>query len=189
VYDCFGAGQAITSRGQSAPEMFAALPILRQLHELLWYLDQVLEYDETAREAIARIEDVCRTPDLATVDVNAERAAVNELLLKTSRRVRGKQPKTKERRGADLIGARLRGADLANANLRGAYLIGADLREADLRQADLIGADLRDTDLRGADLRGALFLTQSQVNAARGDHSTRLPDAVTRPSHWTATGA
>jgi hypothetical protein len=189
VYDCFGAGQAITSRGQSAPEMFAALPILRQLHELLWYLDQVLEYDETAREAIARIEDVCRTPDLATVDVNAERAAVNELLLKTSRRVRGKQPKKKERRGADLIGARLRGADLANANLRGAYLIGADLREADLRQADLIGADLRDTDLRGADLRGALFLTQSQVNAARGDHSTRLPDAVTRPSHWTATGA
>jgi hypothetical protein len=34
-----------------------------------------------------------------------------------------------------------------------------------------------------------LFHTQSQVNAARGDHSTRLPDAVTRPSHWTATGA
>ncbi|WUJ75561.1 pentapeptide repeat-containing protein [Kribbella soli] len=189
VYDCFGAGQAITSRGQSAPEMFAALPILRQLHELLWYLDQVLEYDEAAREAIAHLEDVSRTPDLTTVDVNAERAAVNELLLKTSQRVRGKQSKKKERRGADLIGARLRGADLAKANLRGAYLIGADLREADLRQADLIGADLRDTDLRGADLRGALFLTQSQINAARGDHSTRLPDAVTRPAHWTAAGA
>ncbi|RZU15885.1 pentapeptide repeat protein [Kribbella rubisoli] len=189
VYDCFGAGQAITSRGQSAPEMFAALPILRQLHELLWYLDQVLEYDEAAREAIAHLEDVSRTPDLTTVDVNAERAAVNELLLKTSQRVRGKQSKKKERRGADLIGARLRGADLAKANLRGAYLIGADLREADLRQSDLIGADLRDTDLRGADLRGALFLTQSQINAARGDHSTRLPDAVTRPAHWTAAGA
>jgi hypothetical protein len=189
VYDCFGAGQAITKRGQSAPEMFAALPILRQLHELLWYLDQVLEYDEQAREAIARIEEVSRTPDLTTVDADAERAAVNELLLKTSQRVRGKQSKKKERRGADLIGARLRGTDFAKANLRGAYLIGADLREADLRQADLIGADLRDTDLRGADLRGALFLTQSQVNAARGDRSTKLPDAVTRPSHWTAAGA
>jgi hypothetical protein len=189
VYDCFGAGQEITSRGLSAPEMFAALPILRQLHELLWYLTEVLEYDETAREAIARVENVSRTADLTTVDVNAERAAVNELLLKTSQRIRGKQPKKKERRGAHLIGARLRGADLAKANQRGAYLIGADLREADLRQADLIGADLRDADLRGADLRGALFLTQSQVNAARGDHSTRLPDAVTRPSHWTAAGA
>jgi uncharacterized protein YjbI with pentapeptide repeats len=104
--------------------------------------------------------------------------------LKTSQFVRGKQPKKKERRGADLIGARLRGADLRNANLRGAYLIGADLRNADLRQADLIGADLRDADVRGADLTGALFLTQSQVNAARGDRATKLPEAVTRPSHW-----
>jgi hypothetical protein len=188
VYDCFGAGQEITRRGQSAPEMFAALPILRQLHELLWYLTEILEYDETAREAIARIEDVSRTPDLTTVDVDAERAAVNDLLLETSRRIRGKQPKKKERRGADLIGARLREADLAKANLRGAYLIGADLRGADLRQADLIGADLRDTDLRGADLTGALFLTQSQVNAARGDRTTRLPKALTRPAHWTAVG-
>jgi uncharacterized protein YjbI with pentapeptide repeats len=169
--------------------MFAALPVLRQLHELLWYLTEVLEYDEAAWPAIARIEDVSRTPDLTTVDVNAERAVVNELLLKTSRRLRGKQTKQKERRGADLIGARLRDADLAKANLRGAYLIGADLRGADLRQADLIGADLRDADLRGADLTGALFLTQSQVNAARGDQATRLPAAVTRPSHWTAAGA
>ncbi len=53
-----------------------------------------------------------------------------------------------------------------------------------LRQADLIGADLRDADLRGADLTGALFLTQSQVNAARGDRATKLPPSVTRPSHW-----
>jgi uncharacterized protein YjbI with pentapeptide repeats len=118
----------------------------------------------------------------------AERATVNELLLKTSRLVRGKQPKKKERRGADLIGARLQKADLQKANLRGAYLIGADLRDADLRQADLIGADLRDTDLRGADLTGALFLTQSQVNAARGDRTTKLPEALTHPPHWSAAG-
>ncbi|WP_427884801.1 pentapeptide repeat-containing protein [Kribbella sp. GL6] len=186
VYDCFGAGQELSRRG---PEMFAALPILRQLHELLWYLTEALEHNAAAQPAIDRVERVSRTPNLADVDVVAERAAVNEILLATSRAVRGKQPKKKERRGADLIGARLRGADLSKANLRGAYLIGADLRQADLRQADLIGADLRDTDLRGADLTGALFLTQSQVNAALGDHTTKLPSAVTRPSHWTAAGA
>jgi len=195
VYDCFGAGQAISQRAgkswreQPGQEMFAALPILRQLHELLWYLTEALEYkafEADARTAIARVESVCRTADLTTVDVVAERAAVNELLLKTSQHVRGKQSKKKERRGADLIGARLRGADLARANLRGAYLIAADLRDADLRHADLIGADLRDADLRGADLTGALFLTQSQVNAARGDHATKLPAALTRPPHWSA---
>jgi Pentapeptide repeats (8 copies) len=198
VYDCFGAGQEISRRaGQSWREqpgqrMFEALPILRQLHELLWYLAEALEYkafDAELRTAIARVEAVSRTADLTTVDVIAERAAVNELLLKTSRLVRGKQPKKKERRGADLIGARLRTANLRKANLRGAYLIGADLRDADLRQADLIGADLRDADLRGADLTGALFLTQSQVNAARGDRATKLPDALTCPPHWSAVDA
>ncbi|TDD13748.1 pentapeptide repeat-containing protein [Kribbella turkmenica] len=197
VYDCFGAGQELSRRAgkswreQPGPEMFAALPILRQLHELLWYLTEALEHKAFEAEltaAIARVEAVGRTADLSTVDVVAERAAVNQLLLKTSELVRGTQPKKKERRGADLIGARLRAADLSKSNLRGAYLIGADLRDADLRRADLIGADLRDTDLRGADLTGALFLTQAQVNAARGDRATKLPHALSRPSHWNAAG-
>ncbi|MGZ0148147.1 pentapeptide repeat-containing protein [Kribbella sp. WER1] len=183
VYDCFGAGQELTRRG---PELYAALPILRQLHELLWYLTEALEYNANAQPAIDRVEAISRTPNLEAVDVAAERALVNEILLQTSLAVRGKQPKKKERRGADLVGARLRNADLSKANLRGAYLIGADLRNANLRQADLIGADLRTTDLRGADLTGALFLTQSQVNAAQGDQSTKLPTALTRPSHWYA---
>ena len=199
TFDCFGAGQQVsqvTFEGRSwredsgtAQQMFAVFAVMRQLHELLWYLTEALEYNANAQPAIDRVERVSRTPNLADVDVAAERAAVNEILLETSRTVRGRQPKKKDRRGADLIGARLSKADLSKANLRGAYLIAADLREADLRQADLIGADLRDADLCGADLTGALFLTQSQVNAARGDQATRLPGALTRPSHWTAAGA
>jgi hypothetical protein len=180
VYDCFGAGQELTRRGQSG--MFAALPILRQLHELLWYLTEALDYNADAAELLARVEQVSRTTDLTTVDVDAERAVVNELLLATSQQVRGTDGK--DRRGADLIGKKLNGANLRKANLRGAYLIAADLRDADLRQADLIGADLRDADLRGADLTGALFLTQSQVNAARGDRLTKLPTGLARPAHW-----
>ena len=77
-----------------------------------------------------------------------------------------------------------RAPNLRGANLRGAQLIAADLRKADLRTADLIGADFRDADLRGADLTGSIFLTQSQVNAARGDAATRLPAALIRPAHW-----
>ncbi|MET7279547.1 pentapeptide repeat-containing protein [Kribbella sp. NPDC005582] len=196
VYDCFGAGQEISRRAgrswreQPGAEMFAALPILRQLHELRWYLTEALTYKAAAalhadlRTALTRVEEVSRTTDLTTVDVPAERAPVNELLLRTSKLVRGNQPKSKERRGADLIGKRLRAADLSNANLRGAYLIAADLTNANLRGADLIGADLRDTNLRGADLTGALFLTQPQLNAAQGDTRTKLPAAVTRPAHW-----
>ncbi|MFC5260681.1 pentapeptide repeat-containing protein [Kribbella qitaiheensis] len=197
VYDCFGAGQKISNlagaswREQPGQKMFEALPIMRQLHELLWYLAEALERPETKsihpdlRAASERIEKLTLEPDVTTVDLPVEREAINELLLRTSALVRGKQSKKKERRGADLFGARLRGADFNSANLRGAYLIAADLRDADLRKADLIGADMRDTNLEGADLSSALFLTQSQVNAARGNQATKLPTALNRPPHWT----
>ncbi|MEU6724851.1 pentapeptide repeat-containing protein [Nonomuraea wenchangensis] len=210
VFDCFGAGQKVsqvTFGGRSwraAPEtagqMYAVFPVMRQLHELLWYLAEALSL-EPARPVHAELRRALDETDRLTrqdagalegYDVAPHRAAVNELLLRVSELVRsGPQgrDKGKDRRGADLIGARLRGADLRRANLRGAYLIGADLRGADLREADLIGADLRGADLAGADLTGAIFLTQAQLNAAAGDAATRVPPALSRPAHWAETAS
>lgn len=206
VYDCFGAGQKVsqltfgggdwrTSSPEDARRMFEVFPVVRQLHELLWYLTEALGIPAARpvhgelRRSLAKTEELTRlTPDeLVALDVPAHRQDVNALLLKTSALARaGIRGRKKERRGADLMGARLRGADLQGANLRGALLIAADLTGADLRGADLIGADLRDTDLTDADLTGAFFLTQPQLNAARGSAGTRLPESVTRPAHWTA---
>ncbi|MFI6007317.1 pentapeptide repeat-containing protein [Streptomyces sp. NPDC051243] len=206
VYDCFGAGQKVsqvtfagqdwrTGSREHARRMFDVFPVVRQLHELLWYLTEALTLP-AARPVHAELrklreatEELTRgTPgELGALDVGAHRQEVNALLLKTSELARaGAGGRKKNRRGADLIGARLRGADLRGANLRGAYLIAADLTGADLRGADLIGADLRDTDLTDADLTGAFFLTQPQLNAARGSAGTRLPGSVSRPTHWTA---
>ncbi|WP_234342320.1 pentapeptide repeat-containing protein [Streptomyces leeuwenhoekii] len=206
VYDCFGAGQRvsqITFGGRDwrsgppehARRMFDLFPVVRQLHELLWYLTEALTLPAARpvhadlRRARLRTERLADgTPEeLAALDVAAHRQEVNVLLLRTSELVRaGTRGRKKNRRGADLMGARLRGADLRGADLRGALLIAADLTGADLRGADLIGADLRDTDLTDADLTGAFFLTQPQLNAARGGAGTRLPESVARPAHWTA---
>lgn len=121
------------------------------------------------------------------MDIDAHRTAVNELLLRSSELARASTSFFgKDRRGADLIGAKLKGADLRAWNLRGAYLIGANLKRADLRFADVIGADLRDADVRGADLSASIFLTQTQVNAARGDAETKIPPVLSRPRHWVA---
>jgi uncharacterized protein YjbI with pentapeptide repeats len=87
-------------------------------------------------------------------------------------------------RRRDLAGRDLRDEYLVAADLRGAVLIGADLRGVDLADADVLGADLRGADVRRADLTATLFLTQLQVNAARGDASTLLPAWLDRPSHW-----
>jgi Pentapeptide repeats (8 copies) len=87
-------------------------------------------------------------------------------------------------RHADLRDTDLRGVDLRGANLGNAKLGGADLRGADLGHADLARVDLRGADVRGVDLGVSIFLTQYQVNMARGDAATRLPQAVLRPAHW-----
>ncbi|GAA1352906.1 pentapeptide repeat-containing protein [Streptomyces beijiangensis] len=202
VYDCFGAGQKVSQvtfgskdwrqAPDTAQRMFGVFPVVRQLHELLFYVTEALTLDPARplhpELRLVRDETEALTflgpGDLAALDVAARRAKVNALLLRTSELVRGNPGKNKNRRGADLMGARLRKADLRGADLRGAYLIAADLSGADLRLADLIGADLRDTDLSGADLTGAFFLTQPQLNAARGDAATRLPGSLVRPAHW-----
>lgn len=206
AYDCFGAGQKVSQltyggedwrrRPETSRQMFAVFPVMRQLHELLWYLTEALALPAARslhadlRRVLGTVEGLTRLgpEELLKVDVPAHRQEANTLLLRASELARAGtgRRKGRERRGADLIGADLAGADLRGVNLRGAYLIGARLKGADLRLADLIGADLRGADLSGADLTGALFLTQSQVNAATGDAATKLPPSLARPAHWAA---
>ncbi|MPZ84051.1 MAG: pentapeptide repeat-containing protein [Actinophytocola sp.] len=200
VYDCFGAGQHVARsfagrEWRSSPEvaesMFAVFPVMRDLHELLWYLTEALDRPRARpirgelRRAFEETESLTRRPpgELVAVDVNAHRGAVDTWLLRTSELVRAGL-RGRELRGADLMGRDLRDADLRGANLRGAYLIGADLKGANLGRADVIGADLRGADVCAARLAESLFLTQFQVNAARGDAATTLPATLTRPAHW-----
>jgi uncharacterized protein YjbI with pentapeptide repeats len=203
VYDCFGAGQQVcqvTFAGQDwrrdphlAQQMIAVFPIVRALHELLWYLTEALALppalplhgelrravEETQRLTLASPEA------LLALDLAAHGRHVNALLLRASELVRAQtRRKNRDLSGADLVQAKLKGADLRGANVRGVCLIQADLRGADLRLADLIGADLRDADLSGADLTGSIFLIQSQLDAARGDAATKVPSSLTRPAHW-----
>lgn len=208
VFDCFGAGQHLVQRSPGAAgwredpsageAAFAAFPVLRQLHELLWYLLEASERlgPGPLREDVARAAERARAlvagdvAELASVDVAAVRRDAGPLLGRVSHALRASAPgRRRDREGADLVGARMAGADLRGAGLRGAYLIGADLRGADLRLADLLGADLRAADLSGARLETAIFLTQPQVDAARGDAATTVPAVLRRPAHWAGRSA
>ena len=207
AYDCFGAGQHLTQvtfeggdwrqSSETAERMFAAFTVMRQLHELAWYLVEALALaaarpvHRELRVALDGLEALTQQPAevILGADVAAQRVTIAPLLAKASDLARaGVGPRSRrralDRRDADLAGADLRGQDLRGISLRGATLILADLRLADLRLADLAGADLRDADLAGADLRGSLFVTQSQLEAANGDEGTRLSPSFARPSHW-----
>ena len=207
AFDCFGAGQHVTqvtlagtdwreSPG-TAERMFGVFAVMRQLHELAWYLVEALALSAARpvhaelRAALDGVEVLTTEPAdaLLAADVAGRREAIGALLAKASELARsdvsgGPRGRERDRRGADLAGADLRGKDLQGVMLRGALLLGADLRRADLRLADLAGADLRGADLRGADLRGALFVTGSQLESAAGDGRTLLSPALGRPAHW-----
>jgi hypothetical protein len=175
TFDCFGAGQHVVqhvyggARGADPAERRAVFAVLRQLHEMRFLLtDPACAASSAAPEAAS---------------LAAELAALGE---GTPAALAGLEVAPWRARAGALF-ARVAG-ELGGPSYRGALLLAADLRDRDLDRADLLGADLRDADVRGCDLSRALFLTQPQVTAARGDASTRLPARLSHPSHWSTRG-
>jgi Pentapeptide repeats (8 copies) len=203
AYDCFGAGQRLAqdtfggrdwrTHHEVAAPMMAALPLLRGLHELLWYLGAALAWassEPVAAElgsAVGEVEEAAASPAgrILEVDLESLRARAAPLLREAGRlaRMGYDGPDLADQ---DLSGHDLRGTDLRGGCLRGARLLGADLRDIDLHLADLLGTDLRGANVSGALIADALFVTQTQVGGADGDRRTTIPDDLERPRHWPA---
>lgn len=206
-YECLGSGQKVSQvtygghswreKSETANEMFEVFIIMKQLHEMLWYLTEafLLQADNDIKEKIDEIEKLTylNVEAIIKLDLVTIRTGVNKLLFKTSEFMRKKadgnqKNSLKGKRtidgGLNLMGTDLRRKNLRGANLSGAYLIAANLRGVDLSFTDLIGADMRDADIRGANLSKSIYLTQAQVNAAKGDSDTRLPSSLVKPTYW-----
>lgn len=218
-YECFGAGQQVSQvtydggqgwRAQgaehsSSEQMFNVFLIMRQLHEMCWYLYEALSYDipttlsdevqyllnETEKVTLASPDELqtfdlfvhhTKVSTLINQVTQSIQAHTRQVLSKTSSFNENKVLNTKQKR--DFIGANLTKKELRCADLRGCLLIAANLEGTELCGTNFIGADLRDANLRGTNLAQSLFLTQSQINGAKGDQYTQLPANLTRPVHW-----
>ena len=210
TYDCLGAEQKVavtTYKGKDwrqAPDlkeqMFDVFLVMRQLHEMLWYLTEALTFTSVSplsyqlQSILTKTEHLTLlSPDeLLKLDLTSHRAKVNPLILEAGDLVRKRFASTSSNlKGkkniigrSNLFGTDLRTAPLKGADLKGAFLIAANLSNTDLSGAILIGADLRDTDIRGANLANTLFLTQAQINTAKGNALTTLPSHLAKPSSW-----
>jgi hypothetical protein len=205
VFDCFGAGQKVSRQtfvgrswrddAKTRNAMFAVFPVVRRLHELLWYLDVAcalpvaLELRRQLRSEFDRVNALTLQgpDDLLSLDVDSSFDLVRPLLIAASAGARAGRATTSPawaHAGTEHPGANLRNSDLRGADLRGAVLIAADLTDSDLRWCDVLGLDLRDATVDGADLSEAIYLTQVQVNSAKGNAETRLPAGFDRPGHW-----
>ena len=97
---------------------------------------------------------------------------------------------------AEFYNANLRSAVLSEANLQKAYFSGAKLGQANFYKANLQGsflpganlhlANLVEANLQGTNLSGAKNLEQQQIELAKGDRTTILPENLQQPEHWKA---
>lgn len=181
--------------------MFEVFVIMRQLHEMLWYLGDALTFvsnkniKDQLNSRIQEIEQLTKLDanSIMNIDIEKYRTKVNSILRIANEIVKDKiaqykinnsKDKKNLKLGYDFIGTNLTDANLIDANFAGALLIASNMKNTDLKGANLIGADLRDADIRGANLEDAIFLTQSQINTAKGDYKTRLPKSLARPVYW-----
>ena len=63
-------------------------------------------------------------------------------------------------------------------------LIASNFQNCKFKGATFIGTDTRDANFDGADLREAVFLSQGQINAAKGSRRTKLPKHLKYPVTW-----
>ena len=209
-YDCFGAGQKVaqvTFKGQDwikspeiANKMFDVFLIIRQLHEMLWYFIDASTFisnnniKNELNSIIAETEELTKLDEqsIINIDIDKHRIKVNHILKQVNEfvkkkvsdeKIKNSKNKKALKEGYDFIGRDLTNANLIGANFAGALLIASNMQDTNLKGANLIGADLRDADIRRANLEDSMFLTQSQVNTARGNSRTKLPKSLSMPSY------
>ncbi|GGH02288.1 hypothetical protein GCM10007420_18130 [Glycocaulis albus] len=111
--------------------------------------------------------------NLPGVDLSGSRLRQADLSLSTMNNARLAQTDLSI---ANLFGGRFTGVSFAGANLERATLVGGYFGGADFSGANLAGANIS-----GAEMERAHGLTQSQLNTACGDASTRLPAGLHVP--------
>jgi uncharacterized protein YjbI with pentapeptide repeats len=200
TYDCFGAGQRVTQvcfpetnwrkTPAQASEIFKVFLAMVELHLLLWYLIEawsVVSDDRCLSDIEALVEEnkqmTARSPaEILEIGVEEHRRNVNRLLKKVSKMMALGHSDSK--RSRDFLGKDFAGANLDGRDLSMSLLIAANLEGCNLRGANFLGADLRDARVADTDLTECIFLTQMQVNSAKGNTDTKLPPHLSRPVTW-----
>lgn len=199
AYDCFGAGQWVTQqlfKGNNLTAvnkefMFTVFIKVVQLHQMLWYLCEAaisikdINVLDQINHQIQQLINILAEPvkEVAACDVDAIRHHVNQCLKQVCNIISTAYC-TRHIKGHDAIGKKFNRADLSGHDYSMCLLMAADFKGCTLDQTNFLGADLRDADLRNTDLSHSCFLTQGQINSAKGNPATKLPIYLNMPDSW-----
>jgi len=199
-YDCFGAGQQVTEiiyKGKAwdelpnqSAEIFDVFTTLLQIYQIRYFLVEasLLTFTGELKRDIHKliVENVqianCSPEKILSIDMQEYRNNINALLKKVCKLLK-KMLNSKDC-PKDFIGKNFKGNDMSGMDFRDKLLIAANLSDCIFNGAIFLGADTRDTNFSGADLRETIFLTQGQINSAKGNRKTKIPTHLDYPPTW-----
>ena len=200
-YDCFGAGPFLTeqiyhgvtwkAQPEKTSEICDGYTLVYRLFQLRFFLyeSKKLSSSEPLLPEIYQLlqenDSICRLPvnEMLRYPIDAYHDKVNGILKQSCAELK-KHFKAPSNIRKNLLNQNLKGKDLSGADLNMKLLIGSNFQNCRFTGTTFIGADTRDANFDGADLREAVFLSQGQVNAAKGSRRTKLPKHLQYPATW-----
>lgn len=201
-YDCFGAGQHVTQwiyKGETwqtlqeqSKEIFDVFVMIFQLYQIRYFLEEsrvvilAKELWPDIENLINENEVLCNsTPqNILNIDIESYRNKVNITLKKVCESIK-KGFKNSDNKGVtEFLGRNFKKRDMSGLDLSMKLLIAANFDGCTFNGTVFLGSDTRDTNFSNADLREAVFLTQGQINSAKGNRNTKLPKHLDYPVTW-----
>ena len=201
-YDCFGAGNQVTEivykrktwneLPKQSKEIFDVFTAVFQLYQIRYFLTEaslLIFADSFSGDIQKLIEEHVRITNnspqiILSFNIEEYRSKANDVLKEICKRLHGKENRKDFSCPKDFIGKKFRGKDMSGLDLSTKLLIAADFSDCIFDGTIFLGADTRDTNFTGADLEEAVFLTQGQINAAKGNRSTKIPKHLYYPVTW-----
>jgi len=201
-YDCFGAGQKVsqtiyhnanwqTDQAKSQ-EIFDVFLVVFQVHQILYFLAEAKtmiparELWNNVNALIKKGRDICNASpqEILAFDIDEYKKQVNECLRKVSSLISLKDNHNKEEHKMNFVGKKFKEKNFDGMDFTMTLLIATNFEGCSFNGANFLGADTRDTNFNSADLSDAVFLTQGQINSAKGNLVTKLPSHLSSPITW-----
>lgn len=201
-YDCFGAGQHVTQciyKGETtwqtskeqSKEIFDVFVIIFQLYQIRYFLEEsrivipAKELWSDIENLIDENEILCNSTkqSILDIDIDSYRNKVNILLKQVCASIITSF-KHNNKKLTEFSGRSFKKRDMSGLDLSMKLLIATNFDSCIFDGTIFLGADTRDTNFSNADLRESVFLTQGQINSAKGNRSTKLPKHLDYPVTW-----
>jgi len=200
AYDCFGAGQKVTqycypdvtwkTHPEKANEIFEVFLIIFQLHQMEWYLLESLSLikdkhlQANIEALISENEQITYqySDEILQFDIEKYRSKTNQVLKQVSSIIT--TDSADKAHNKDCFGRNFKKVNLNAKDFSMAFMIAANLEGCSLQGTNFLGTDMRDANIKNSDLSSCVFLTQMQINSAKGNSNTKLPKNLSQPISW-----